>query len=229
MQNWPELSRSIATSSESLPGARPLLRGVLHEVGFVVACLASIPLLVTLEGRRLVAAAVFAGSAATMLGVSALYHRVTWSPRVRPWMRRADHAGVYLLIAGSYTPVGLLSLHGTMQRVVLAVVWCGVAAAILTKVCWIGARSWLSVAFGVGIGWVGVAALPQLARSAGLAAVALLAAGGVAYTAGAIVYARRKPDPVPSVFGYHELFHALTLVALTCQYVAIAFFVVRVD
>ena len=216
-----ELRLLIQNSSDPLPGARPLLRGVLHEVGFVVACLAGIPLLVTLDGRRLVAAAVFAGSAATMLGVSALYHRVTWGPRTRPWMRRADHAGVYLLIAGTYTPVGLLSLHGSMQRVVLAVVWCGVAAAILTKVCWVGARRWLSVAFGVGIGWVGIAALPQLAHSAGPAAVALLAA--------AIVYARRKPDPVPSVFGYHELFHALTLVALVCQYVAIAFFVVRVD
>ena len=120
-----ELRLLIQNSSDPLPGARPLLRGVLHEVGFVVACLAGIPLLVTLDGRRLVAAAVFAGSAATMLGVSALYHRVTWGPRTRPWMRRADHAGVYLLIAGTYTPVGLLSLHGSMQRVVLAVVWFG--------------------------------------------------------------------------------------------------------
>jgi hemolysin III len=217
-----------ARIAEPIPTARPRLRGVLHEVGFVVACLAGIPMLVALDGRRLVAAAVFATSAVVMLGVSALYHRVSWSPRARPWMRRADHAGVYLLIAGSYTPVGLLSLHGTLQRVVLGVVWSGVAAAILTKLVWIGARKWISVAFGVALGWVGVAAMPQLARTAGPAAVALIAAGGVAYTAGAIVYALRKPDPVPSVFGYHEVFHALTLVALACQYVAIAFFVVRV-
>jgi hemolysin III len=143
-------------------------------------------------------------------------------------MRRVDHAGIYLLIAGTYTPVGLLSLHGTLQRLVLTVVWSGAAAAILTKVCWDRAPRWLSVVFAVTLGWIGIAALPQLIRTAGVAAVALLAAGGVAYTAGAVVYARRRPDPAPSVFGYHELFHALTLVALGCQYVAIAFFVVRV-
>src|SRR4051794_14338449 len=178
--------------------------------------------------RTRAAAAVFAASAAVMLGVSALYHRVTWSPRVRPWMRRADHAGIYLLIAGTYTPVGLLSMHGTLQRVVLAVVWGGAALAILTKLCWVRSPKWLSAVFGLTLGWVGVLALPQLERSAGPAAVVFLAAGGLAYSAGAIVYARRKPDPFPTVFGYHELFHALTLVALACQYVAIAFFVVRV-
>src|SRR4051812_49327345 len=144
-----------------------------------------------------------------MLGASALYHRVTWSPTVRPWMRRLDHAGIYLLIAGTYTPVGLLTLHGTLQRIVLAVVWVGAVAAILVKVFWVGAPKWLSVVFALTLGWTGVLALPQLARTAGMTAVALLAAGGVAYSVGAIVYARRKPDPIPHVFGYHELFHAL--------------------
>ncbi|HEY1370251.1 MAG TPA: hemolysin III family protein [Gaiellaceae bacterium] len=208
--------------------SRPRLRGVLHQAGFVAACLVGTVFVAAVDGRRLVAAAAFAGSAAAMLGASALYHRVTWSPRARPWMRRADHAGIYLLIAGTYTPVGLLSLHGDLQRVVLAVVWSGAAAAILTKLCWVGAPKALSAVFGIALGWIGIAAMPQLAQTAGAAAVALLAAGGLAYTAGAIVYARRKPDPAPAVFGYHELFHALTLVALTCQYVAIAFFVVRI-
>jgi hemolysin III len=143
-------------------------------------------------------------------------------------MRRADHAGIYLLIAGTYTPVGLLSMHGTLQRVVLGVVWSGAALAILTKLCWVRSPKWLSAVFGLALGWVGVLAFPQLERSAGPGAVAFLGAGGLAYSAGAIVYARRKPDPFPTVFGYHELFHALTLVALACQYVAIAFFVVRV-
>lgn len=207
---------------------RPRLRGTLHGLGFIVALAVGIAFVLAADGRRLAPAVVFAASAATMLGVSTLYHRVTWTPVVRLWMRRADHAGIYLLIAGTYTPVGLLSLHGTMQRVVLAVVWSGAAAAILTKLCWVRAPKWLSAVFALTLGWVGVVALPQLEHSAGPGAVALLAAGGIAYSAGAIVYARRKPDPFPTTFGYHELFHALTLVALACQYVAIAFFVVRV-
>jgi hemolysin III len=171
---------------------------------------------------------VFAASVVAMLGASTLYHRVTWSVRVRPWMRRLDHAGIYLLIAGTYTPVGLLTLRGTMRDVVLGIVWSGAAAAILLRFVWVGAPKWLSAVIGVALGWAGVAAMPQVARHAGAAAVTLLAVGGLAYTAGAIVYARRRPDPVPRVFGYHELFHALTLVAVSCQYVAIAFFIVRV-
>jgi hemolysin III len=213
-------------AEELLP--RPRLRGMLHLAGFVAACVVGVVFVGPLEGRRLAGAAVFSASAVAMLGASALYHRVTWTPRVRLWMRRVDHAGIYLLIAGTYTPVGLLSLHGTLQRVVLAVVWSGAGAAILTKVCWVEAPEWLAAALGIAIGWVGIVALPQLVSTAGPAAVALLAAGGIAYTTGAIVYVRRRPDPVPSVFGYHELFHTLTLVALACQYVAIAFFVVRV-
>lgn len=193
-----------------------------------MACVVGVVFVLAADGSRVVGAAAFAAAAAAMLGASALYHRVTWSPRMRPWMRRLDHAGIYLLIAGTYTPVGLISLHGVMQRVVLAVVWSGAAAAILLKLCWVGAPKWLSAVLGIALGWVGVAAMPQLAQREGIAAVALLAAGGVAYTGGAIVYARRRPDPVPAVFGYHELFHALTIVALAFQYVAIAFFVVRV-
>lgn len=211
-----------------MTAARPLLRGALHEAGFIAALAVGIAFVVSARGRDVAPAAVFAASAALMLGVSTLYHRITWTPHIRAWMRRADHAGIYLLIAGTYTPVGLLSLHGTLQRVVLAVVWSGAAAAILTKLCWVRSPKWLSAVFGLALGWVGVIALPQLERSAGPGAVALLGAGGLAYTAGAIVYARRKPDPFPTVFGYHELFHALTLVALACQYIAIAFFVVRV-
>lgn len=207
---------------------RPLFRGVLHEAGFVVSCLVAVAFLLPLDGERLLAAAVFAASASTMLGASALYHRVTWSPAARLRMRRVDHAGIYVLIAGTFTPVGLLSLHGTLQTVVLSLVWSGAALAILTKVCWVAAPKWLSVAVAVTLGWIGIFTLPQLAQSAGLGAVVLLAIGGVAYTAGAVVYARRKPDPFPRTFGYHEIFHGLTLVALTCQYVAIAVFVIGV-
>jgi hemolysin III len=212
----------------TMPTVRPLLRGVLHEVGFAVAIVVGVLVVIGSDGmRRSLAAAVFAGSAATMLGASALYHRVTWSPRVRPWMRRVDHAGIYALIAGTYTAVGLVSLHGALRTVVLTVVWSGCAAATLLKMCWVRAPKWLAAAIGISLGWVGIVAVPQLLRAAGFTPVALIAAGGVAYTLGGIVYVRRRPDPVPALFGYHELFHALTLVALALQYVAITFFVIR--
>jgi hemolysin III len=208
---------------------RPLLRGTLHQGAFVIALLVAPLLIAHAEGgRKRVAAAVFAASVVAMLGASALYHRVTWSQRVRPWMRRVDHAGIYLLIAGTYTPVGLLSLHGTLQHVTLAVVWAGAAAAILLKFVWVEAPKWLAAVTGLALGWAGVLAMPEVAQEAGIAAVVLLGVGGLAYTAGAIVYALQRPDPVPRVFGYHELFHALTLVAVACQYVAIAFYVVKV-
>ena len=209
---------------------RPLLRGVLHEVAFFVALVIGILFGLNVSGaRESVAAAIFAGSVVTMFGASALYHRVWWSDRMRPWIRRLDHAGIYILIAGTYTPVGLLSLRGTLQEVVLGIVWSGAALAIVLKFVWIRAPKWVSVALGLSLGWVGVAMMPQVAAHAGIAAVVLLACGGLAYTAGAIVYALGRPRLVPHVFGYHELFHAFTLVAVACQYVAIAFFVVKVS
>jgi hemolysin III len=227
------INRSILNPTAMLEALenrpKPRLRGVLHQAAFFVALVVGTLLVIFTNGQRAsLAAAAFAGSVVAMLGVSALYHRVTWSPRVRPWMRRLDHAGIYLLIAGSYTPVGLLTLSGAMRTVVLAVVWSGAAVAIVLKFAWVSAPKWLSAAIGIALGWVGVVALPQVWAHAGPAAVVLLAAGGLAYTVGAIVYARKRPDPVPQVFGYHELFHALTLVAVACQYVAIAFFVIRV-
>src|SRR5207302_4698464 len=180
------------------------------------------------EGTRArVSAAVFAASVAACFGASALYHRVTWQPHVRLWMRRIDHAGVYLLIAGTYTPVSLLVLRGAWRPAILATVWTGAAAAIVLKVVWVAAPKWLAAAIGIALGWVAVIALPQLVTRLNPAGVILLVVGGFAYTAGAIVYARRRPDPVPHVFGYHELFHALTILAVACQYVAIPFFVVR--
>ena len=177
--------------------------------------------------RARLAAAVFALSVVGCFGVSALYHRVTWTPPVRRWMRRADHAGVYLLIAGTYTPVSLLVLDGTWGRVILTVVWAGALAAILLKFAWLDAPKWVAAGVGLALGWVAVVALPQLAGRLEPSALTLLIAGGLFYTLGAVVYARRKPDPSPRVFGYHEVFHALTIVAATCQYVAIAFFVIR--
>jgi hemolysin III len=208
--------------------AKPLLRGVLHQAAFFVS-LAVAPLLIVGAdgGRARFAAAVFAASVAACFGASALYHRVTWTPGVRLWMRRVDHAGVYLLIAGTYTPVSLLVLRGAWRPTILAIVWTGAAAAIVLKFVWVGAPKWLAAAIGIALGWVAVAALPQLISHIDPVGVTLLVAGGLAYTAGAVVYARRRPDPAPAVFGYHELFHALTIVAVVCQYVAIGVFVVR--
>jgi hemolysin III len=206
--------------------AKPLLRGVLHQVAFVFALAVAPFVILAADGTRArVAVGVFAASVATCFGASALYHRVTWTPRVRPWMRRVDHAGVYLLIAGTYTPVSLLGLGGAWRPAILATVWAGAAAAIVLKFVWVDAPKWLAAAIGIALGWIAVVALPQLASHVQPAAVILLIVGGLAYTAGAIVYARRRPDPAPAVFGYHELFHALTIVAVTCQYTAIALIV----
>jgi hemolysin III len=142
-------------------------------------------------------------------------------------MRRVDHAGVYLLIAGTYTPVSLLVLGGTLGRVILTVVWAGALAAILLKFAWLDAPKWVSAAVGMALGWLAVVALPELLQRLQPSALTLLIAGGLLYSLGAIVYACRKPDPLPRVFGYHEVFHALTIAAATCQYVAIALFVIR--
>jgi hemolysin III len=143
-------------------------------------------------------------------------------------MRRLDHAGIYVLIAGTYTPVGLIVVHGVLRNVILGIVWSGAAAAIALKFIWVTAPKWLSAVTGLAVGWAGVAAMPQVVEHAGWTAFTLLAVGGLAYSAGAVVYALRKPDPLPAIFGYHELFHALTIVAVACQYVAIAFFVLHV-
>jgi hemolysin III len=131
---------------------------------------------------------------------------------------------IYALIAGTYTPFGLLVLTGAWQVVVLAIVWSGAAAAMLLKLVWVDSPKWLAAAIGIALGWVGVVAFPQLARI-GVVGMVLIVAGGVLYTAGSIVYARRRPDPAPAVFGYHELFHALVIAAAACQYAAIAFYV----
>jgi len=208
---------------------KPKLRGVLHQAAFLVALPLAVALVLAADGPRArLGAGVFSVAVAACFGASALYHRGNWKPTVRPWLRRMDHAGVFLLIAGSYTPVCLLTLSGVLPIVVLAIVWTGAIAAIVLKFVWIEAPKWVAAGIGIGLGWVAVVALPQLVDRLSPVAVVLLMVGGVAYTAGAIIYARHRPDPIPSVFGYHELFHALTIVAVACQYTAIAVYVIRV-
>jgi hemolysin III len=204
---------------------KPKLRGRFHELGFYAAVGLGIPLVANAEaGKARIAASVFAASVAACFGASALYHRPTWQPHARGLLARVDHAGVYLLIAGTYTPFGLLVFSTGWAIPVLSIVWGGALAAIVLKLFWLRSPKWLSAAIGIGLGWVGVAAISQLLKL-DAAGVVLVLAGGLLYTAGAIVYARRRPDPVPAVFGYHELFHVLTLGAAGCQYAAIAFYV----
>jgi hemolysin III len=204
---------------------KPRLRGVFHEVGFYAALGFGVALVATAEGGRArLAAAVFSACVIVCFGASALYHRPTWTPRPRAWLARLDHAGVYLLIAGSYTPFGLLVMSTGWAIPVLTIVWSGAFAAILLKVFWVRSPKWLSATIGLALGWVAVAAISQLLRLP-LTGVLLVAAGGLLYTGGAVVYIRRRPDPIPSVFGYHELFHLLTLAATGCLYGSIAFFV----
>ncbi len=207
-------------------GVRPRFRGVSHRIAFFLALPLGAALAFkpeTTVGR--VAAIAFGASAAAMFGASALYHSVTWSDARRRWLRRLDHAGIYALIAGTYTPVGLLVLEGDWRLVVLGIVWIGAAAAIALKFLWVDGPKWLSAVIGIALGWVAVVVFPQILDRVGIAGSLLVLAGGIAYTAGAIVYALRRPDPFPAVFGYHEVFHALVIVAVACQYSAIAFFV----
>jgi hemolysin III len=205
---------------------KPRLRGVFHQWAFVLAIpLGVVLVLVTETMRARVAAGVFAASVVLMFGASALYHRPNWSPARRAWLRRLDHAGIYCLIAGTYTPVGLLALRGAWQTVVLAIVWSGCAAAIFIRLFWIGAPKWLSAAVGIALGWVGVVAMPEVYFKLGLAALLLILAGGILYSAGAVIYVTRRPDPFPATFGYHEIFHLMIVVAVALQYAAIAFYV----
>lgn len=209
------------------PELKPRLRGLSHQWAFFVSLVTGTALVITApSGQATIAAAVYACSVAGLFGASALYHRVNWSSAAaRAWMRRLDHSMIFLLIAGTYTPFALLALTGTLAKAILLAVWAGALAGIVFKLVWISAPKWLIAAVYVVLGWVAVAAFPQLIERLGVLPTALVAAGGVLYTAGAVIYALRRPDPVPTVFGYHELFHALVIAAAALQYAAVAFFV----
>ena len=203
---------------------KPRLRGVSHQWAFFVALVAGIVLVIAApSGRATLAAGIYAVSVAAMFGASALYHRIDWrSLSARRWMRRLDHSMIYLLIAGTYTPFALLVLDGGLARAVLIAVWGGAVLGIGLKLLWPDTPKWLTAAVYVTLGWVAIIAFPQLASELGPVGMGLVAGGGILYTAGAVVYALRRPDPSPAVFGYHEIFHVLVIAAAVLQFVAVA-------
>lgn len=174
----------------------------------------------TLQAR--LASAIYAITSALLFGISATYHRGTLGPRLAAWLRRLDHANIYLIIAGTYTPFALLALDGAAQVAVLAVTWGGALAGVAFRMLWMGAPRWLYTVLYLALGWAAIFVMPQLLEGAGPAAVVLVAVGGVLYSAGAIVYGLRRPDPSPRWFGYHEVFHAFTLAAYLMQYIAVS-------
>ncbi len=208
---------------DALP-VKPRLRGVSHEYAFFVSLGCGIALIaVASDARTRLAATIYAAAVSTLLGTSALYHRVTWRPRARRWMRRLDHSMIFVLIAGTYTPVALIALKGSLATTILVVLWLGAVGGVVFKLLWIDAPKWLFAAVYVVLGLVTAAVFGELPAAIGWLGAAGLAAGGLLYVLGAVVYASGRPNPWPRVFGYHEVFHALVLAAATLHYAVIAF------
>ncbi|WP_116026031.1 PAQR family membrane homeostasis protein TrhA [Thermomonospora umbrina] len=213
---------------ELAEAVKPRLRGWLHLGAFPVALVAGMVLVAlgpTVEAR--LCAAVYALTSALLFGVSAAYHRGRWSRPVAELLRRCDHANIYLIIAGTYTPFAYLILEGVARAVVLTVVWGGAVAGVLFRVLWVGAPRWLYTALYIGLGWVAALFVPQFVDGTGLVVAALVILGGVLYSAGGLVYGLRRPDPSPRWFGFHEVFHTLTVAAYVLQYIAVSVVVYR--
>ena len=193
---------------------KPRLRGWLHVGTFPVAMAAG-ALLTTLspDAASRLALALFTLSAALLFGVSALYHRGRWSSRTHGVLQRFDHANIFLIIAGTYTPFCVLALPSGEARTLLWIVWCGALAGVAFRVLWVGAPRWLYVPVYIALGWVAVIYLPGFWRAGGAPVVTFLVLGGALYTLGAVVYGLKRPNPSPRWFGFHEVFHALTVAA----------------
>ena len=205
----------------------PRLRGVLHQWALVSFLPLGLGLVIMATSERArIAVAVYALSLVALFGTSTLYHRIRWrSLTVRRWMRRLDHSMIFVLIAGTYTPFALVALHGSLAVAILVAVWGGAAAGVGFNLVWTDSPAWLHAMLYVALGWVAVAAIPHLAAAIGVFALTLVALGGVLYTLGAIVYSAKRPDPRPSVFGYHEVFHSLVIAGALLQYAVIAFWI----
>ena len=207
--------------SPAVPLVKPRLRGVSHQFAFFAALLAGAALIALAPERARLAAAIYAGSLATLLGTSALYHRPTWKPGPRRWMRRADHAAIFVLIAGTYTPFTLL-LPPRDALVMRVLAWGGAALGILQSLFWVQAPRPLVAALYIGFGSAILVFWPALHGALGAAGLSVLLLGGLFYSTGAVIYAVRRPNPAPAVFGYHEIFHALVVAAAICHFTVVA-------
>jgi hemolysin III len=207
---------------------RPRFRGWLHFWSFFVSLGAGATLIAlaatTVSGLAVLATSVYTVTVLGLFGVSALYHRHFWTnAATRVWMKRLDHSMIFIFIAGTYTPFALLAMDRPTGYVVLAIVWGGAVIGVALKMLWPNAPRWLGVPIYIALGYVAVFVLPQLLHHAGTAALVLLLAGGLLYTIGAIFYATRWPNPWPTTWGHHEFFHAATVLAALCHYIAIWF------
>ena len=229
---WPEAP--VPPAADALYDARrgvyytkPVLRGWLHLVWFEISVVIGTLLLARAHGAtRITAAAIYAASVSALFGVSALYHRGNWTAAWRRRLQRLDHAMIFFLIAGTATPAFLLANRGPFGLVCLIVMWTLTLTAAAVHMAWMSAPEVVVGGTFVGLGWVAGLALPGVWIHAGVAPAMLVLAGGLLYTAGALSYHRRRPDPYPSVFGYHEIFHAYVCAAATCQFAAIALFII---
>jgi hemolysin III len=202
------------------------MRGVFHEYAFFISLACGVALILTSsDGRVRVAASIYAVAVSALLGTSALYHRVTWRPKARRWMRRLDHSMIFVLIAGTYTPVALIALKGSLANTLLIVLWLGALGGVIFKLAWIDAPKWLFAAVYAALGLVTAAIFGELPAAIGWLGVAGLATGGLLYLVGAVIYASGRPNPRPLVFGYHEIFHTLVIAAAALHYAVIAFLV----
>lgn len=201
---------------------KPRLRGRIHQVAFFVSIPAGLVLVLLASGPAAVAvASVYAVSLAAVFGSSAAYHRGRWTEGARRWMKRLDHSLIFVLIAASYTPVAALVLGGPWEVVLLSVIWAGAVVGITMKMARPDGFSVPSAVLYMVLGWLAVVAFPQLVREMTPAELILLVSGGLLYTAGAIVFARRRPDPSPATFGYHEVWHSFMVAAAGCHYAMI--------
>lgn len=203
---------------------KPRLRGVLHQAAFAISLITGTALVCLAEGGRArTAATVYAVSVALLFGTSAAYHRGPWTGRSREVMKRLDHSMIFILIAGTYTPFALLLLEGTARWVVFGLVWGGALAGVVLRNSIRRPARWLFVGIYMLLGWTALGVLPQLADAGGMRVVVLLLVGGLFYSLGAIVYAMKRPNPSPRWFGFHEVFHAFTLLAFVTHYLAVSF------
>lgn len=221
------MARMTADQSTALGAfiaeVKPKWRGWLHAGMFPASVAAGI-VLICLAGSTSarIACAIYSVSAWLLFGVSAVYHRFTWGPRGDAVLRRLDHANIFLIIAGSYTPFTILLLDGGRRQTLLWVVWGGALAGIAFRVFWVGAPRWLYTPCYLALGWAAVFFLPDMIRTGGAAVITLMIVGGVLYSLGGVVYGLKRPNPSPHWFGFHEVFHAFTLGAFICQYVGVS-------